>query len=264
MLKKYFVIIIAFVLLFICACEPHADHSHEDGHSHEVSDSHEHDKDQSNDHDSSHDDHIDDTHYEEGNASDKDGDEHSHEHDDEHESDKHSIRQTDSHVHGNALLALALDGNRLSIEFESPLYNILGFEHAPSSDAEKQLVEKSESVLRSPSNLFSFNSEASCTLSSNNENFSLIENNHSEHEDSEHKHNEHAHDEDKHEEHAEHRELLIEYQYQCADPEQLKTFSTNLFENFPNLSELETVFLGPGTQLQTVLTPNNTEMTVSN
>lgn len=46
------------------------------------------------------------------------------------------------HEHGVAHIDVALDGNRLSIGFETPLENLVGFERAPRSDAERRAVEQ--------------------------------------------------------------------------------------------------------------------------
>jgi hypothetical protein len=51
---------------------------------------------------------------------------HQHEHPAEH-------RQHGAHVHGLAILNLALDGQQIRIELHSPAANIVGFEHAPAS-----------------------------------------------------------------------------------------------------------------------------------
>ncbi len=45
------------------------------------------------------------------------------------------------HSHGTAKLQVAVDGNRLTLEFESPLDNLVGFEHAPRTDRQKAAVQ---------------------------------------------------------------------------------------------------------------------------
>ena len=44
------------------------------------------------------------------------------------------------HVHGVASLQVAVDGNTLTLNLESPLDNVLGFEHAPRSEKQKAAV----------------------------------------------------------------------------------------------------------------------------
>jgi len=73
-----------------------------------------------------------------------------------------SIRQVDAHIHGGATLAIAVDGKTVTAELETPLYNLLGFEHEPETDEQKDAVEKVEKQLSEPSALISFNEEAGC------------------------------------------------------------------------------------------------------
>jgi len=47
--------------------------------------------------------------------------------DDKTTDDNHStIRSAESHVHGGAKLAIVSEGNNVTIEFETPIYNLLG------------------------------------------------------------------------------------------------------------------------------------------
>ena len=43
-------------------------------------------------------------------------------------------RQESSHIHGIVEMNLAVEGSQLYIELISPAANIVGFEHAPSTD----------------------------------------------------------------------------------------------------------------------------------
>ena len=72
------------------------------------------------------------------------------------------IRQADSHVHGAAVIAMALDGSQLSVEMETPLYNLLGFEHAPDTDAQREQVRNAKRALSAPAGLFGLASAAGC------------------------------------------------------------------------------------------------------
>ena len=50
----------------------------------------------------------------------------------------------DSHQHGLAELRLLLEEQRIEIEFESPAFNLVGFEHKTSNPEEKSLVRNVE------------------------------------------------------------------------------------------------------------------------
>ena len=68
----------------------------------------------------------------------------------------------DAHVHGVASLQIALDGNRLSVDFSSPLDNLVGFEHAPRTDRQKAAVRQMAERLNAPELWFVPNPEAGC------------------------------------------------------------------------------------------------------
>lgn len=60
--------------------------------------------------------------------------EHNHKHDHSHK------RQAGKHVHGEAVLALAAEGKKGSLEFNAPLESLLGFEHEARTEAEKKAL----------------------------------------------------------------------------------------------------------------------------
>lgn len=69
----------------------------------------------------------------------------------------------DKHVHGHAALEVAVDGNRLLIVFESPLDNLVGFEHAPRTDKQKDAVRRMTAELNKPAQQFVPTAQARCT-----------------------------------------------------------------------------------------------------
>jgi hypothetical protein len=46
----------------------------------------------------------------------------------------------EAHVHGQALLEISVEGDLLTVRFESPLDNLLGFERAPRNEHERKAV----------------------------------------------------------------------------------------------------------------------------
>lgn len=54
-----------------------------------------------------------------------------------------------AHVHGEAHLTLATDGDLLEIMLESPAANLLGFEHKPGTATEQQAWQQQQSLLKS-------------------------------------------------------------------------------------------------------------------
>ena len=69
-----------------------------------------------------------------------------------------------AHEHGVARLDVAVGAGRVSIELETPLDNLLGFERAPRTDAEREKVAVALARLRAGATLFRIDANAGCTL----------------------------------------------------------------------------------------------------
>lgn len=68
------------------------------------------------------------------------------------------------HEHGVARLDVAVDAGRVSIELDTPLDNLLGFERAPRTDAERDKATALVARLRAADSLFRIDAAAGCTL----------------------------------------------------------------------------------------------------
>ncbi len=68
-----------------------------------------------------------------------------------------------AHQHGVAKLQVAVDGNAIEITLESPLDNLLGFERAPRTEAEREAVRKMAQRFHAPAGLFTPTAAANCT-----------------------------------------------------------------------------------------------------
>ncbi|WP_298914351.1 DUF2796 domain-containing protein [uncultured Algimonas sp.] len=189
------------------------------------------------------------------------------------------IRQADSHVHGLASLALALDGRNLAIELETPLHNLLGFEHAPETEAQHAAVREAQEILARPETLFRFDAEAGCTaqpaqrvdlFAQTGHDDADHDHDHDETHDADHEHDtdhghhhddatdhdhedEADHDHDHDHEHA-HRDALLSYQFVCERPDRLGMLELELFAAFEELTELDLVYLGPSRQTSRTVT----------
>ncbi|AGU48769.1 hypothetical protein VAPA_1c16600 [Variovorax paradoxus B4] len=73
-------------------------------------------------------------------------------------------QQQHAHVHGQLKLDVAIDGPTVVINMESPLDNIVGFERAPKTDAEKKTAEDAIAQLRAADKLFAIDPAANCKL----------------------------------------------------------------------------------------------------
>jgi hypothetical protein len=77
-----------------------------------------------------------------------------------------STAQADGHAHqhGVAKLDIAVEATKLTIQLESPLDNLLGFERAPRTDAERKLTDAAVAKLRAAALMFKIDPAAQCNL----------------------------------------------------------------------------------------------------
>ncbi|GIZ11684.1 DUF2796 domain-containing protein [Pseudomonas sp. NCCP-436] len=160
-------------------------------------------------------------------------------HDHAHEHAEHG--SLGAHEHGVANLNIALDGKQLEVQLESPAMNLIGFEHAARSEADKAQLENARRELEKPLTLFA--------LSSNNCRNTRIEL-HSPlfYEGVHEHHHSHGHDD-------EHSEIHAHYQFECTN--ELKQLSlAELFKRFPATEKVQVQLIGPAGQQGLILTPS--------
>ncbi|GAA0681245.1 DUF2796 domain-containing protein [Marinobacterium maritimum] len=160
------------------------------------------------------------------------------------------------HQHGAAQLDMVIEPPLMAISFSSPLANLTGFEHRPSSDAEQQSWDDTLAQLQRAEELIQLSAEADCSLSRVDLHLpftakSRIQSNEHEHE---HEH-EHAHDDVSQNSHA---DLMAEYQYLCANSPALKVLQLPLMQRFPAIELLEVQMVTPSGQHQRTLTAKQT------
>ena len=68
------------------------------------------------------------------------------------------------HQHGVAQLDIAVEAGKLTIDFESPLDNLVGFERAPRTQAERQRSDAAVATLKAADTLLRIDPAARCTL----------------------------------------------------------------------------------------------------
>lgn len=169
-----------------------------------------------------------------------------HEHD--HDAEK---RHAESHEHGAAELAIALDGNQLIAEFTSPGMNIVGFEHEAKDADEIAAVKAAVEKLGMGTELIELKG-AGCSLSDADvEAEGLLAETH-----------EDEHHDDEHEGEDAHAEFEVTYTFNCATPDQLSGVSVSFFEQWPGIEEIEAVFLSNDHQISAELTGAGSEFEV--
>jgi hypothetical protein len=84
-------------------------------------------------------------------------DAHEHEHQQEH-------RQHAAHEHGVGKINIAQEGKEIHIELDSPAANIVGFEHIPKTELDRDSLTKALALLKNGTRLFLFPNAAECNL----------------------------------------------------------------------------------------------------
>jgi len=141
-----------------------------------------------------------------------------------------------AHVHGIAKLDVAIEGDTLTLGLESPLDNLLGFEHMPRTDKQKAAVRAMADTLNKPAILFISTPAAQCAPVSTKLESPVLE----------------ATKKDAGDGHA---DLDGDFVFRCAHPEALKDIEVRMFGAFPHLRQIEVQVAGPRGQTAAQLTP---------
>lgn len=139
----------------------------------------------------------------------------------------------DAHIHGEAELTIAFDGKHLEMQLLSPAANILGFEHAPANDEQRERVHHAENILQNANALFEFRG-TDCASS-----FVSVEMPYKDLSQHKHRHdNSHAHGRHTEEGHESHSEVVANYVFTC-DSSQLARIQVLLLDEFPAIENLD-------------------------
>lgn len=168
-----------------------------------------------------------------------------HAHDDDHDHD-HAHGTLAAHEHGVASLNAVLDGNTLELQLSSPAMNLVGFEHAASTDADKAKVAAARQTLEQPLKLFALAQAAGCNEDSQELESPLFGDAPGADDD----------DGDEHEHGHEHADVHAHYQLTCANPGKLAQIDlTPLFKAFPATQKINVQLIGPDGQKGVEATP---------
>lgn len=161
----------------------------------------------------------------------------------EHDHDHDEHGSLSAHEHGVGRLNAALDGQTLELELESPAMNLVGFEHAATTDADKAKVTAVRAQLEKPLVLFNLPKAAGCVVATQELESPLFGD----------KPDADDHDEedakDGHEHHHDHSEIHAHYQFSCSAPGALKTLDlANIFNTFPATQKIQVQLISPSGQ----------------
>jgi hypothetical protein len=75
-----------------------------------------------------------------------------------------AMAQGHAHVHGVAKLDIAVEAKTITVNFESPLDNLVGVERAPRPDSQRQRADVAVARLRAGDQMFKFDPAAGCKM----------------------------------------------------------------------------------------------------
>lgn len=138
-----------------------------------------------------------------------------------------------AHVHGLALLDVALDGGRLQLDLEATAHDLVGFERAPRDEAERAKLEATRRVLLDHARLWQFNVAAGCVAEA-----PVLEVPGTPGGGAAKAHgHDHGHGDGQAQEKT-HGDWRVRYRFQCRNPEALRAIDTGLFAAFPAIESV--------------------------
>ena len=189
-------------------------------------------------------------------------------------------RAADAHQHGHGMFRMAIEDDHAEIELEVPAFDVVGFEHAPSTGGQRQAIAEAAAKLGNLAALFTLPEAAGCVAGKIEIGFGAIagedhddrddHGDHEDHGDEEHaheKHDDHDHAEKEHDDHDDHAhnegeethsEVTAHYHLACADTGALDQITFGYFDAFPNAEELDVVVLSAAGQSAGEVSGDNT------
>jgi hypothetical protein len=159
----------------------------------------------------------------------------------------HDAQTHGAHVHGVAALDVAVEGGKLELHLVSPLDSLVGFEHAPRTEAERSALRSLQKTLARPEALLVPTAAAHCSLASSSADVKMRQDPASKEASSGAGKPAPGADE--------HGELQARYAFRCQQPQALKSIEVRLFETFPRLKRVDVRFAGPRGQKAGRVTP---------
>lgn len=153
-------------------------------------------------------------------------------------------RELGTHVHGVSTLQVAVEDGTLSLDLTSPGLDIVGFEYAASTDADKDAVAMAVGRLLKPDDIVTLPDAAGCRLAAASAHLHFGDDHAAEHDDyDDHADTEHAEDADHKDEGAKHSAFHATYTYSCDAPDALTSLSLPFFDQFANAQEIEAEYV---------------------
>lgn len=146
-----------------------------------------------------------------------------------------------AHAHGKGELELLVDGQTVQGVFRTPMDSLLGFEHAPKTDAQRNAVDSLRKRLANPAAVLSPNLEAQCTAQHHEATSTLftgaVKGGHS--------------------------DLEYRFTFVCAQPERLTALELVALKDFKRLTEVRVQLVTASAQRSLVVRKREPRVAVS-
>lgn len=145
-----------------------------------------------------------------------------------------------AHAHGKAALELTIKEGAIQGVFRTPMDNLLGFEHAPKTENQKNSVELLRQRLSDASRFFAPNAAAQCLPTPSHFSSAMFstggQNGHS--------------------------DLEYRFGFDCNRPRELKSIEALLLEHYPRMHEIRTELVSETGQRAVILKKDNRRLTI--
>lgn len=161
-------------------------------------------------------------------------------------------REAAPHQHGHGTLNIAIEGSRVTMELEVPGNDVVGFEHAAKTKAQREAVAKAKKQLGAPLSLFRLPPSAGCAIKAAT--VAIEGGSGDEAKKGGHKHDDHDHA---------HSEFHAEYTLECSKITDLTSIEFPYFSMFKGAEELEVNIITPKGQTKFEVKGNKPRLDLS-
>ena len=186
-------------------------------------------------------------------------------------------REHEAHEHGHGTLDIVVEGEELVIELRIPAVNVVGFEHAPKDDAEREAVRRALVPFADAASVLVVSAAAECEVEETEAAIGSMVHEDEHEGDRQGDGDGHDHEKDRdetsgHAEHEEsdadadtqaHSELRATYHFHCHAPERLDGIDVRVFEHLRDAEEIEVRVVTPTAQLAMELHPGSTAVEIA-
>jgi hypothetical protein len=152
-----------------------------------------------------------------------------------------------AHEHGVAKLDVGVEAGRIIVVLDTPLDNLVGFERAPRTDAERKTVDDAVAKLKDSARLFAIDGAAGCKpgavkLVSAPLGLGVAQ---------------------AEEAKGGHADMEAQFEFACADAAKARSLEQGLFEAFPRLKRIDLQVAAPRGQMKLTLRRPATRVTLA-